>query len=267
MPSGLILNLAALAGLVPAAVLPFWRQRPTPEPLFWLLIAAALAGCWAYTVSLWGGPWSTGLGLALWVSISTTLSLFAVVALLRREAWRLAALLLPYLLLLGLFATFLRRAPHALDLAGQGGAWLAIHIVLSVVTYGLVTLAAVSGLAVVLTERALKRKTTGGSMTLLPSVAFSESLQVTLLTAAELVLAVGVITGIALDYTRYGTLLKLDHKTLLSLLAFAVIGALLALHRFTGLRGRHAARLVLAAYLLLTLAYPGVKFVSDILIG
>jgi ABC-type uncharacterized transport system permease subunit len=33
------------------------------------------------------------------------------------------------------------------------------------------------------------------------------------------------------------------------------------------MRGRTAARLVLIAYLLLTLAYPGVKFVSIILLG
>jgi ABC-type uncharacterized transport system permease subunit len=41
---------------------------------------------------------------------------------------------------------------------------------------------------------------------------------------------------------------------------------LLILHHYSGLRGRRAARLVLLAYLLLTLAYPGVKFVTDILL-
>ena len=34
-----------------------------------------------------------------------------------------------------------------------------------------------------------------------------------------------------------------------------------------GLRGQSAARLILLAYLLLTLAYLGVKFVTDVLIG
>jgi 2C-methyl-D-erythritol 2,4-cyclodiphosphate synthase len=64
-----------------------------------------------------------------------------------------------------------------------------------------------------------------------------------------------------------GELLAFDHKTVLSLLAFAIIGALLVLQFRSGLRGRRAARLVLAAYLLLTLAYPGVKLVTDVLIG
>ena len=46
-----------------------------------------------------------------------------------------------------------------------------------------------------------------------------------------------------------------------------VIGLLLWLHRRGGLSSRRGARYVLLAYLLLTLAYPGVKFVTDVLIG
>jgi ABC-type uncharacterized transport system permease subunit len=76
-----------------------------------------------------------------------------------------------------------------------------------------------------------------------------------------------VLTGMALYYLIEGRLLALDHKAVLSLLAFVVIGALLALHARTGLRGRRAARLVLVAYLLITLAYPGVKLVTDVLVG
>jgi ABC-type uncharacterized transport system permease subunit len=61
--------------------------------------------------------------------------------------------------------------------------------------------------------------------------------------------------------------MEFSHKTLLSILAFAVIGLLLILHQRTGLRGQRAGRLILVAYLLLTLAYPGVKFVTDVLMA
>jgi ABC-type uncharacterized transport system permease subunit len=61
--------------------------------------------------------------------------------------------------------------------------------------------------------------------------------------------------------------LRLDHKTVLSLLAFALIGALLLVHQRFGLGGRRAARYGLVAYLLLTLAYPGVKFVTDVILA
>ena len=64
-----------------------------------------------------------------------------------------------------------------------------------------------------------------------------------------------------------GQALVFSHKILLSFLGFGVVLILLILHHRTGLRGRKAARWLLSGYLLLTLAYPGVKFVREILIG
>jgi ABC-type uncharacterized transport system permease subunit len=71
----------------------------------------------------------------------------------------------------------------------------------------------------------------------------------------------------ALQYFLSGQVLIVDHRTLLSLLAFVVIGVLLVLHFRSGLRGKRAARWALVAYLLLTLAFLGVKFVTEVLIG
>ena len=88
-----------------------------------------------------------------------------------------------------------------------------------------------------------------------------------LLAVSEAVLALGIATGMARDYLGSGQLIHFDHKTLLAVLAFLGIGALLILHHRSGLRGQRAARLVLLAYLLLTLAYPGVKFITDVVIG
>ena len=71
----------------------------------------------------------------------------------------------------------------------------------------------------------------------------------------------------ALRYSEVGSLLAFDHKTILTITAFTLIAGVLLLHFRTGMRGRKVARLALAAYLLLTLGYPGVKFVTDILLG
>jgi ABC-type uncharacterized transport system permease subunit len=83
----------------------------------------------------------------------------------------------------------------------------------------------------------------------------------------EIVLALGLATGMALQWKESGALLKFDHKTVLTVAAFAVIGGLLWAHFKSGLRGRKAARIVLLAYLLLTLGYPGVKFVTDVVMA
>jgi len=87
------------------------------------------------------------------------------------------------------------------------------------------------------------------------------------LTLGEMVLALGLITGVAASVAHGGDAIPTDHKTVFAILAFVVIGVLLLVHKRTGVRGRQAARLVLAAYLLLTLAYPGVKFVTDVLLS
>jgi len=145
--------------------------------------------------------------------------------------------------------------------------WLDVRIVVSVATYGLLTVAAIAGVAVLLQERALRRKRASALAQSLPSVADAERLQVGLLIASEIVLGFGLLTGMATAYMASGVVLPIDHKTVFALLAFATIGALLLVHHRTGLRGRRAARWVLVAYLLLMLAIFGVKFVTDVLMA
>ncbi len=92
-------------------------------------------------------------------------------------------------------------------------------------------------------------------------------MRVRLLAAGEAVLGFGLLSGMATQCITSGTLIELGHKPLLSLVDFVVIGLLLPAHMRTGMGARAAARLVLVAYLLLTLAYPGENFVTVVLIG
>lgn len=262
-----LLSLVALAAIAPAAVAAPLRSRPASDSLFWLLLALAVTGAGGYALLALAGPWDSGLGLALWTSIAASLLLFAGVCLTTPEGWRLAPLLLPYLLLLALLATLTAGQRGHTEVAGLPDGWLLVHIGSAVGTYALATLAAVAGTAVLLQERRLKRKTSGGLAARLPSVAEGERLQFRLLVAAEVVLGAGLLTGLALRHFTAEPALTVDHKTLLSVLAFLLIGVLLRLQVRGGLRGRRAGRLVLLAYLLLTLAYLGVKFVTDVLIA
>src|SRR3546814_18732152 len=101
---------------------------------------------------------------------------------------------------------------------------------------------------------------------LLPSVADAERLEVHLLAASEVVLGIGIATGVSELYVTYGTFFMLSHKTLLAVLAFVVIAVLLLLHYPSGLPGRRAAPLVLVPYPPLPLAPPGVTFVTPTLL-
>lgn len=270
MSNSFLLSIAALASLVPAAVAPMVRGGTTAtarDRMFWLLIGVAIAGPAVWVAVQLGGPWRTGIAPALWLSIAVSLALFAVVAATDAVAWRLAPLLLGYLFLLGVLATIWQHAPERPLTRQAPTLWLQAHILVAIAAYGLLTLAAVAGAGVFLQERALKLKRPSTFSHQLPSIAEGERLQARLLSAAEAVLGVALVTGMTIEWLETRALLRPDHKTVLSLLTFAVIGLLLFLHHRGGLSGRRAARYVLFAYLLLTLAYPGVKFVTDVLIG
>ena len=264
MSTPIILNAAALASLVAAALVPL-RTGARRDGPFWAVVVMAVAGTAAFSVALVSGAWQTDLGTALWVSVAATTALFAAMSAVTPSSWRLGPLLMPYLAWTGAFASIARGEPRPIA-GGAPAIWIDLHIIVSVLTYALLTLAAVASLAVFLQERALKLKRPTRLTRMLPAVAEGEKLSGRLLLASDVILGLGIATGLATQYFELGTLWKLDHKTLLSLVVFGLISALLLGHRVCGVRGRVAARIVLVAYLLLTLAFPGVKFVTQVLL-
>jgi ABC-type uncharacterized transport system permease subunit len=266
MTANVIYGAIALAALVPAAALRL-RARDDRDGAFWLGLALAIMGPAAWAAAQLWSAWHTGFAVSLWLTIAVTTTLFAGLSLMTRQGWRLTPILVPYLMGLGIVALIWQHAPERPIAGGVPIGWFEAHVVLALVTYGLLTLAAVAGVAVHLQERALKAKRPTALTRRLPAVAESERLQVVLLVASELVLAFGLASGMAAEYFERGRVLVFDHKTTLSIAAFVAIGLLLVAHRFTGLRGQQAARGILLAYLLLTLAYPGVKFVTDVLMS
>lgn len=261
-----LFNLSALLALVPACIVG-WRRQPAPDVLYWLVLAVGIAGPLAWVVVQDAGAWRPGFSTTLWVIIAASLAVFAAAAARLPQAWRLLPLLAPYLLIVGGLATIWYHAPKAALTTVAPTAWVHAHILVSVVTYGLLTVAAVAELAAFFQERALKRKRPTTLTRRLPAVADCEALAVRLLVIGEIILALGLMTGMAMQYAKSGALLTFDHKTVLTIAAFLVIGILLVAHFRSGVRGRVAARLVLVAYLLLTLGYPGVKFVTDVLMA
>lgn len=260
--SGLILSLSALAALVPVGLV-----RAEMRSALWLALAVAIAGPAVWLAHSFGDGWRTGFATALWLAILVSMACYAGLVALVRGAERLAPLLAGYLVCLAALATIWQHAPER-PLAGQPPeAWLIAHVLMALVAYGLLTLSAVAGLAVFLQERALKAKRPTEFTRRLPSIAEGETLLANLLMASGAVLAVALISGSILSWFTFAAPLKLDHKTVLSFATFLAIAGLLYVHRRGGISGRRAARYVLFAYLLLTLAYPGVKFVTDVIIG
>jgi ABC-type uncharacterized transport system permease subunit len=273
MSSSLLFSLSAFAAMLPAAVYGL-LTRPDGDRAgaqFWALLVVALAGALAWTWTQFSGGWHTGFAASLWLTISATLLLFAGLIATQPVARKLAGLLLPYLALLALIALLWERAPER-ALGAPLTPWAMLHIAMAILAYAFATLAAVAAVGVIVRERALKARSgkAGGTLSWLanlPAVAEGERLQTRLLLAAAILLAAGIGTGMATQIVEFGAWLPLNHKVVLALVAFVVVVGLLLLHVRLGLAGRRAARALLAAYLLLSLAYPGVKFVTDVVIG
>lgn len=265
-------NDSLFSGIILLALMPAmffaYREPGRRDLMFWLTGLVALSGPLLWLGVEWiKQGWETSFSTTLMFIVGTTLLLFLGLTSISKHATRLAVLVFPYLFLMTALALVWQTVPGKPLRPNVPTLDLGVHIVVSIVTFGILTLAAAASLGAFLKERALKRKKSSGISAMMPSVADGEALVFKLLVAGEVVMALGVATGVATKLHSRGIWLELDHKTVLSLASFAVIGGLLAAHYLAGVRGRLLTRFVLLGFALLFLAYPGVKFVTDIIIG
>lgn len=261
-----IAAIAAVFALLPLSILA-GRGSLERNALGWLLLAAAVVGGSIPAIAELQSGWQAGLAASLHVTAAAMLVVFGAAVVLHGSTLRLAALAGPYaiaLIVLGWIASVFEVEPPA---PAAPGAWFAGHVLLAIAAYAALTLSALAACGVLMEESAFKARTDSWASRVLPPLSETEGLQNALLKLAAILLLLALATGAANEFLTVGQAFAFTHKILLSFLGFAVVLILLILHHRTGLRGRKAARWLLAGYLLLTLAYPGVKFVREILIG
>lgn len=231
---------------------------------FHLMLAATIAA-----VIYWISSRDLGLGLptALLASILATLIAFGVVQLFSRGNHQLGVLLGPYLCIMAILMIWTDAQSDEAAWPAELSSWLSAHIATSVLSYGFATVGAIASLAIILRERSLNLRIRNRFSDRLPSIAAAEKAEIFGLATAECILGLGIILGIAAEFTSSGELFKFTHKNLFSVAAFVLLAGFLYLHLQTGLRGRLAARIGLTVYLLISLGYPGVKFVSEFLLN
>jgi len=150
--------------------------------------------------------------------------------------------------------------PHA----SAGAAWLPLHWLLGVVSYGLFAVAVLHAWLLDGAERRL-RVAPGTMPARVPAGAIPllqlERLTFRFVEVGFAVLSVALLLG-ALLTPQW----RLDHKTVLSLLGWATFAVLIVGRHLRGWRGRHATRWVYAGALLLLLAYVGARFVIEVVL-
>jgi ABC-type uncharacterized transport system permease subunit len=262
LPAG----LAAVLYLISGALLGVRLGRtglmdePPGRNMLWLAAGAALL----HALVLWQTVLLPhGVNMSLFNALSVTgwlISVLLLVSACVRPVENLGIILLPFAavtVVLGLLLPGERIV--------QPENWpLELHIVLSMVAYALLTLAAVQALLLAVQDSRLRLRHPGRVMRVMPPLITMESLLFQMIGAGFVVLSLSLLTGLLFLEDMFAQ--QLVHKTVLSIAAWAVFGTLLWGRWRFGWRGRTAIRWTLSGFLTLMLAYFGSKLVLELIL-
>lgn len=160
-----------------------------------------------------------------------------------------------------------------IPLAGRSPlfAW---HIALSTLAYGSLTIAAFHAVLMAMQEKRLHslaaRADRSNWFTLvvdrLPALLTMERMLFRLITIGFLLLTATVLSGVFFSEELFGKPFRLEHKTVFTLMSWALFGVLLAGRYWRGWRGRTALSFTLTGFATLLLAYVGSRFVMEVVL-
>ena len=205
-----------------------------------------------------------GVNLGFFVALSCTGWLMAVVLLaaaLFRPLENLGIILLPFSAATVLLALLFPRERIVTDY----GQWpLELHILLSIPAYSLLALAALQAVLLAIQDRRLRNRQPGGFIRGIPPLITQEAMLFQLIGAGFVLLSLSLVSGLLFLEDIFAQ--SLVHKTVLSLVAWAVFVILLWGRWRSGWRGRTAIRWTLSGFATLALAYFGSKLVLELIL-
>ncbi len=220
---------------------------------------------------LWHGYliWSdlklaTGLSLSLANTASSIGLQLALIALLGAFEPTLRGLSGGLLVLAGLCAglTGIGGEPQSV----QPMAWqIQAHVLISLFAYGLLTVGAIVAIYALVQDRRLRAGRLSPVNRLFAPLETTEQLLFGVTAAGFSILLLAVFSGLAFVEDLFAQ--HLVHKTVLSLLALGLFGALIAGRQFAGWRGRRAVYLYLWGFSILCLAYYGSRYILENVLG
>jgi ABC-type uncharacterized transport system permease subunit len=231
-------------------------------PLAW---AAALAAILTHSYAIVHmmralGPFSIGLLEAVSM-LAWTLAVIACFIAVEKQNRSIAAILFA----LAAFGAALTGSGHTYAEATAPGWELTAHILLSMGAAALFLAAAVTALVLVFLDRRLRGHRLADLPSVLPPLDSVEKVMFRLIGAGFALLTLALLTGFIFVTNLRAQ--HLEHKTILSCIAWVLFGVLLIGRIRYGWRGRSAVRWTLSGFGILILAYFGSKFVLEYLLG
>ncbi len=147
------------------------------------------------------------------------------------------------------------------------------HIVISILAYSTLTIAAFHAVLMVLQESRLHTCPGGArggwfgvALDRLPALLIMEKLLFRLIGFGFALLTLTVLSGMIFSEQLFDKVFKWDHKTIFTMLSWALFGLLLAGRKWQGWRGRTALGFTLTGFAILLLAYVGSRFVLEVVL-
>ncbi|GAC1630194.1 MAG: inner membrane protein YpjD [Nevskia sp.] len=142
---------------------------------------------------------------------------------------------------------------------------IGLHIVFSLLSAGLLTLAAIQALATSVLDNMLRKPANVRLLDRLPPLQTMERLLFQLIFFGFFLLSLTLVSGLIFVHNLFAQ--HLVHKTVLSFFAWLIFGMLLWGRMRHGWRGRTAIRWALSGYTALVLAYFGSKLILEQILG
>lgn len=141
---------------------------------------------------------------------------------------------------------------------------LKIHIIISILAYGMLSLAAAQAILLSIQNRHLRARHPGGFIRALPPLQTMEHLLFRMVTVGFILQSLSLVSGWMFLENIFAQ--HMAHKTLLSILAWLVFATLLWGRWYFGWRGKTAIRWTLSGAGMLMLAYFGSKLVLELVL-
>lgn len=207
---------------------------------------------------------ATGINLSFYSAASLIMAMVAslmLLAAIKQPIENLGIIILPAAAITLLLDQLL-STQHILS--NQYSSQIELHIILSLLAYSLLTIAALQSVLLAVQDRQLRHKHPGGFMRALPPMQVMESLLFQLIGLGFILLSFALLTGFIFLEDIFAQ--HLVHKSVLSIIAWIVFATLLFGRWQAGWRGRTAIRWTLTGFVTLLLAYFGSKLVLEIIL-
>lgn len=207
---------------------------------------------------------SGGLNLGFsnsWALISWLIALMVLIIAIRKPVENFLIIFFP-LAALGLL--FILLFPGHRIVAETAAMGLKIHILLSILAYSLLTVAAFQAMLLAFQEYQLSHKQPMVIMRILPPMQIMEDLLILIIAVGFFILSLSLATGFMFVHDIFAQ--HLIHKTILSLISWLVFAVLLWGRWSLGWRGQKIIRWTIGGFCTLVLAFFGSKLVLEMIL-